>query len=144
MAENSQAQTKTITASGRAREARAGSAGQDAGASKEVLTKESLRKIGEGLNGRHWQTDIASRLGDSKSQMSRYLKGDRQLSPLLPRHLQFILNQRIEEIAALLNTPGMPYAGTPEAQEVEETIRAALDKIPGSRPPRKRSGATIA
>lgn len=144
MAETSQAKLKTHTAHGRTREAGAGSVGADAGAHKEVLTKESLRKIGEGLNGRHWQTDIASRLGDSKSQMSRYLKGDRQLSPLLPRHLQHILVQRMEEIAALLNTPGMPYAGTPEAVEAEEAIRAALGKVPGSRPPRKRSGATLA
>lgn len=127
---------------GRAGETSTGRSGEAAGApNTPVLTKEHLRQIGEALNGKHWQTSVAERTGNSKSQMTRYLNGERDINPMLPRHLQYVLVERIQEIIQLLHTPGMPYAGTQKAQDAIDAVLAAVDPIPGIRPPRKRSGA---
>jgi hypothetical protein len=103
-----------------------------------LLTKEDLRLVGQTLNGKHWQTDIATLIGCSKSQITRYLNGERDLNPLVSRHLQYVLVERVQQIVGLLNVAGMPYAGSPVAQEVIEAVNRALVAVPGAEPPRGR------
>jgi hypothetical protein len=77
-----------------------------------VLTPAQFRKIGSTLNGKHWQADIGQLIGISRSQVTRYLKAEREMNALVPKHLQFVVVERIAQLAALLDLPGMPYAGS--------------------------------
>ena len=103
-----------------------------------VLTPEAFRQIGETLNGQHWQSDIAKAIGCSKSQVTRYLKNERTLNTLVSRHLQFLVVERIMALAALMDLPGMPYAGSQDASKAQSEIIAALADLPGKEPPRDR------
>lgn len=125
-------------AAGRAGEARAGDADQLAAGSgvPGVLTPDDLRHIGKTLNGAHWQADIASLIGCSKSQVTRFLNGQRQLNTLMSHHLQYVIVERINQLIDLLEVDGMPYAGTQEAQEAALKVRAAIAAVPGMEPPR--------
>lgn len=132
--------SEKTAALGRTGETGAGSSGKTSPPNTPVLTKDHLRQLGEALSGKHWQSSVADRTGNSKSQMTRYLNGERDINPMLPRHLQYVLVERVQEIIQLLNIPGMPYAGSQKAQDAIDAVLAALDPIPGTRPPRKRSG----
>lgn len=124
---------------GRAGAPGAGSAGGTAvAACPTVLTPVDLRQIGRTLNGEHWQADIAALIGVSRSQVTRYLNGEREMNTLLARHLQYVVIERIGQLTSVLNTPGMPYAGTPHLRKVMETIMDATATLPGQEPPRTR------
>lgn len=107
-----------------------------------VLTPEVFEEIGKALNGRHWQADVASLIGCSKSQVTRYLKksedprNHRDLSPVVATHLQYVILHRIKLLAEMLGRPGMPYEGTPELAEAQSAIERVLDPMPGREPPR--------
>lgn len=132
--------TPARSAAGRAGEKRMGGAAKSAVRADlpPVLTKENLRVIGRTLNGAHWQADIASLIGLSKSQVTRFLNGQRELNPLISQHLQYVVVERIIQLAQLLHVEGMPYAGSRTAEDVILAIEAAVDKVPGQEPPRER------
>ena len=102
-----------------------------------ILSPEDFRLIGSTLNGDHWQADIAKAIGCSKSQVTRYLNKTRDLNPMVARHLQFVVSERIKALSRLMDLHGMPYAGTAQAREAAETIAEALDPLPGQQPPRE-------
>lgn len=102
-----------------------------------ILSPDDFRRIGSTLNGDHWQADIAKAIGCSKSQVTRYLNQSRDLNPMVARHLQFIINERIVALTRLMGLHGMPHAGTPEAHQALQAIAAALDPLPGQQPPRE-------
>lgn len=112
----------------------AGEAALAAGAT--VLTPETFRTIGSTLNGKHWQADIGQLIGISRSQVTRYLNGERDINPLVPRHLQYVIVERIQALADLLELPGMPYAGSDVARKARKQIIDATIAIPGQEPPR--------
>lgn len=118
--------------------ARAGSAGVPAARPNPpaVLTPTQFRKIGSTLNGKHWQADIGQLIGISRSQVTRYLKAEREMNALVPKHLQFVVVERIAQLAALLDLPGMPYAGSERIQGVISRINAEIATVPGQEPPR--------
>lgn len=145
------AEAKTKTPSRAAAGARPARVPRDAGpvdsgpAAEEtpvVLTQEGFRQIGETLNGTHWQSDVARDLGCSKSQITRYLdttgnpKTSRALSPIIADQLQYVVAERISELADLFNIEGMPHAGTAEALASIAEIKAALERVPGRIPRR--------
>ena len=109
----------------------------------DVISPDDFKLIGRTLNGVHWQADVAYQIGCSKSQVTRYLKKSpdprqhRELDPLISKHLQYLINERIEQLASLMALPGMPYSGTDLAEEVYQTIVQALEKVPGKYPPRR-------
>lgn len=103
-----------------------------------ILTPEDFRTIGSTLNGDHWQADIASLIGCSKSQVTRYLNRSRALSPLISRQLQFVIIERIGQLVNLLDLPGMPDAGSPEVTEARLALVDALAPLYGQEPPRDR------
>ena len=121
-----------------ARKARAGGAeGSAAGAQPELLSADGFRQIGQALNGRHyWQADTAVFLGYSRSQITRYLGGSRDLNPNIASHLQFAITERIALLADCMNLVGMPHAGTPQVAAAIEAIKAALATVPGQKPPK--------
>lgn len=102
-----------------------------------ILSPEDFRRIGSTLNGDHWQADIAKAIGCSKSQVTRYLNQSRDLNPMVARHLQFIICDRIAALTRLMDLHGMPYAGTAQAREVQTAIDKALEPLPGQQPPRE-------
>ena len=102
-----------------------------------ILSPEDFRLIGSTLNGDHWQADIAKAVGCSKSQVTRYLNQSRDLNPLVARHLQFIIVDRIIALVKLMNLSGMPYAGLSQVSEAVETVTQALEPLPGQQPPRE-------
>lgn len=103
-----------------------------------VLTPEDFRTIGSTLNGDHWQADIAKLIGCSKSQITRYLNKSRDLNPLISRHLQFVIIERIGQLLKLLDLPGMPYAGSQEVKDAQRALADALAPLSGQEPPRER------
>ena len=128
-----------LRGSGAAGAARGGGAAPVAvAAAPTILTAADFRRIGHTLNGDHWQADIAKQIGCSKSQVTRYLNESRVLNPLVARHLQYVVVERIMALAALMDLPGMPYAGTPMVSQAESEIIAALAGLPGQEPPRDR------
>lgn len=124
---------------GRAREARAiGPARVPVSASPALLSPDDLRLIGRTLNGEHWQADLAGLVGCSKSQITRYLNGQRTMDALLARHIQYVIVERIQQLSSLLTVPGLPYAGSQTAQDAIAAIQSAMDTVPGQEPPRAR------
>jgi hypothetical protein len=129
---------------GAARAPSAGSAGQPPAGTNlpPVLTPEDFARIGQTLNGKHWQADIAALIGCSKSQVTRYLKkspdprNHRDLNPLTAKHLQFVIVERIRDLVQCLNVPGMPYAGSAETLVAVGEIDRVLTPIAGQEPPR--------
>lgn len=129
---------------GPARTPGVGGAGQPPAGSNlpPVLTPEDFARIGQTLNGKHWQADIAALIGCSKSQVTRYLKkspdprNHRDLNPLTAKHLQFVIVERIRDLVQCLNVPGMPYAGSPETLAAVLGIDQVLTPIAGQEPPR--------
>jgi len=130
-----EAETGTI---GRTREEGGGSAEQSTSRSNspDILTREGLRKIGSTLNGARWQADIAALLGYSKSQITRFLNGQRDLNALLGPQLQFVICERMHQLAELMNVEGMPYANSSEVAEFIAKIEELTKKLPGTEPPR--------
>jgi hypothetical protein len=108
-----------------------------------ILALEDFRKVGEVLNGTHWQSDVSRALGISKSQVTRYLDSSgnpgtsRPLTPLIAAQLQFVITERIRDLAALFQLAGMPHAGDAQAEAAIDMIQQALDLVPGKRPPRR-------
>lgn len=103
-----------------------------------ILTVDNLRHVGRTLNGAHWQADVAALIGCSKSQVTRFLNGQRDLNPLLSHHLQYVIVERIEQLIDLLHVEGMPYAGSQKAEEAIRAVQAAVAQVPGQEPPRDR------
>lgn len=114
-------------------------AGDDEAATSRppVLSRLDFRVIGYTLNGEHWQADVAKLTGISRSQVTRYLNGEREMSPMTGQHMQFVVVERIAALAKVMDRPGMPYAGSPELQEAIQTILTAVGTVPGKEPPRK-------
>lgn len=102
-----------------------------------VLSPEDFRRIGSTLNGDHWQADIAKAIGCSKSQVTRYLNKTRVLNPVVARHLQFVIAERIVALAQLMDLHGMPYAGLSQVDDAVAAITLALEPLPGQPPPRE-------
>lgn len=111
---------------------------ETSGFAPRVLTPEDFRLIGTTLNGKHWQADIAQLIGVSRSQITRYLKSERDINSLTPYHLEYVIVERIAQLVALLEVTGMPYAGTPLLQGVISRINAEIAQVPGKEPPRNR------
>lgn len=105
--------------------------------SAPILSPTDFRRIGSTLNGDHWQADIAKAIGCSKSQVTRYLNQSRDLNPMVARHLQFIICDRIAALTRLMDLHGMPYAGTRQVREAQTAIDKALEPLPGQQPPRE-------
>lgn len=103
-----------------------------------VLSKEHFRHVGRTLNGEHWQADIAKLTGVSRSQVTRFLNGEREINALLSRHMQFVVAERIVQLADAMDTPGMPYAGSQELAQAIKAIKTAVGSVPGQEPPRTR------
>jgi hypothetical protein len=101
-----------------------------------VLTPETFRTVGSTLNGKHWQADIGQLIGISRSQVTRYLKREREMNALVPKHLQYVVVERINQLIEVMALPGMPYANDPALKEVMDEIRAAIARVPGQEPPR--------
>lgn len=114
---------------------------------KVVLTREDFRRIGETLNGSHWQSDVARDIGCSKSQITRYLdtsgnpRTSRVLTVQIAEQLQHVIVQRIGELVDLFNIEGMPHANTTAARMTIDEIKEALERVPGREPPRHRPPA---
>lgn len=122
---------------GRTRDARLGDApGAEGSRAASILTTDDFRRIGRACNGVHWQADVASEIGVSRSQITRYLNGDRIMSPLTARHLQFVIVEHITALAHLFEVSGMPHAGTEAAKTARDAILGALKRVPGQEPPR--------
>ncbi len=123
-----------------ARKARGrGSAANAAGtAPTHVLNRENLGLIGRAMNGAHWKADVAALLGCSKSQLTRVLNGQREPNAMLAQHMQYVLAERIVEIAELMRVDGLPYAGTPDVEAFISNIKALVERVPGQEPPRGR------
>jgi len=103
-----------------------------------VLTAEDFRQIGRVLNGEHWQADVASQIACSKSQITRYLNGTRDLTPLTGKHLQYVLVERVTALLGAMGTLGMPYHGSQALVDATKIIEEALATLPGQEPPRAR------
>lgn len=111
---------------------------ETSGLAPRVLTPEDFRLIGTTLNGKHWQADIAQLIGVSRSQITRYLKSERDINSLTPYHLQYVIVERIQQLAALLSLPAMPHSQTAEGQAAIQQIMRATAQVPGKEPPRNR------
>ncbi|AFO71687.1 hypothetical protein Ccr2_gp145 [Caulobacter phage Ccr2] len=99
-----------------------------------LLSKEAIGQIGEALGGRtHWQASIARRVGVSKSQITRYLNGDRTPNTALGDIFMDLIVGNIEELSDLLSTPGLPEAEgavVAEAQRhIQQAVQLLRDKI---------------
>lgn len=130
------AQAARAGASGTARQR--GDPGAPVAAAPAILTPEDFRIIGETLNGLHWQSDVAKALGCSKSQVTRYLNNERGMTTLVSRYLQFLMVERIMSMMALMDLPGMPFAGTDKLAQAQSEVAAAIADLPGLEPPRDR------
>ncbi|AXQ68345.1 HTH DNA binding protein [Caulobacter phage CcrBL10] len=99
-----------------------------------LLSPEAIGQIGEALGGRtHWQASIARRVGVSKSQITRYLNGDRTPNTALGDSYLELMVDNIEELSELLATPGLPQADSPEVSEarrhIEQAVRLLREKV---------------
>lgn len=101
-----------------------------------ALTPDDFRLIGTTLNGKHWQADIAQLIGVSRSQITRYLKGERDINSLTPHHLQYVIVERIQQLAALIGLPAMPHSQSAQGRAAIEQIIKASSLVPGKEPPR--------
>lgn len=106
------------------------------GAAPPILTPEQFRVVGTTLNGKHWQADIGQLIGISRSQVTRYLNREREINAMVPRHLQYVVVERIIQLAHLMDLPGMPHAGSDEVKQAIAAIVEAAQKAPGQEPPR--------
>lgn len=132
---------------GVAGDAGASGGGPTAPEAPRVLTQEGFRRIGETLNGTHWQSDVAREIGISKSQITRYLdtsgnpRTSRPIPPSMGPELQHIINGRILELAELIDLPGMPWAGTDQAVTAKALLADATRLVEGKPPARFQQDA---
>lgn len=105
------------------------------GASPTLLTKEAFLAIGEALGGRtHWQASLARDVGVSKSQVTRLLNGERTSSTDLADSLKDLLVNNVEELGALLTTPGLPDFDSDATIQAQALIRAAIHLLRNTPP----------
>uniref|UniRef100_A0AB74UKM4 HTH cro/C1-type domain-containing protein n=1 Tax=Caulobacter phage BL57 TaxID=3348355 RepID=A0AB74UKM4_9VIRU len=92
-----------------------------------LLSKEAIGEIGEAIGGRtHWQASAARRVGVSKSQMTRYLNGDRTPNTALADAFHDLMLDNIAELGDLMSTPGLPHADEPIVAEAQALIKKAV------------------
>lgn len=89
-----------------------------------ILNKETIRRIGYTIAGKHWQADVAQAMGISKSQMTRWLNGSRSMPPTLNIAFEQVIYDKLVALADCLVMPGMP-----RSSEVYEVRRLIHDKI---------------
>jgi hypothetical protein len=78
-----------------------------------ALTPDRLKEIGEALNGRHWQSDMAREAGVTKGQITRLLmpvghKGRRTPTTSFAATIDRVIVDKIEDVARLIGHPGSP------------------------------------
>lgn len=112
--------------------AQPGGAGGAKALGPELLSKEAVAALGEAIGGRtHWQSDLARRCGVSKSQVTRYINGERPTNTILAHDLKGLVLDKIETLGELLSTPGLPEADAPEVAQAQEMIRDAIALLRG-------------
>lgn len=99
-----------------------------------ALTPDSLRIIGESLYGKHWQSEIATRIACSKSQVTRYLNQSRGMSSVVASHLQHVIVSKLVDMVDLMDKTGMPHAGSAEVAELRVQVARITGAIPGKAP----------
>lgn len=58
------------------------------------MTPDELRKIGQSLYGKRWQTKLAARLKVNPRTVRRWLSGDRKITPMVADYLMIIFRDR--------------------------------------------------
>ncbi|AFU86629.1 HTH DNA binding protein [Caulobacter phage CcrRogue] len=107
--------------------AQPGSSQGEAAQAAQLLSPEAIGQIGEALGGRtHWQASIARRVGVSKSQITRYLNGDRTPNTALGDSYLELMLDNLAELSDLLSTPGLPQADGADVAEAQRHIHHAV------------------
>lgn len=92
-----------------------------------LLSPSSMRRIGSTIGGEsNWQADVGRQVGYSKSTMTRYLNGTRNITVFLARGLRKLIEHKIDQLSTLLAMEGMPFAGSPETLEAQALIAEAI------------------
>jgi hypothetical protein len=122
-----QTDEKTLTPGGGDEGAAAPGGAEDAVAAQPaVLSADDFRFIGYTLNGMHWQADVSREIAMSKSQITRYLNGTRDIPPSLGIQMKEVILKRVLELTALLTLPGIPGGGTQDMKIVRDQITSAV------------------
>lgn len=101
-----------------------------------LVSKEAFLAIGEALGGRtHWQASLARSVGVSKSQVTRLLNGDRSTNTELADALKDLVVNNVEELGALLNTPGLPDHDSEATIQAQKLIADAVHLLRYNIPP---------
>lgn len=116
-------------------------------AATQQLDVRAVPVFGSVLFGTHWQADLGRAIGLSRSQISRIMKNldpklhllsqEKQARAVRTMPVNFSISlkevvlKKILDLAALLDTPGMPYHDTPEMEEAQKHILKAAKLLRG-------------
>lgn len=95
----------------------------------QYLDPDDLRKIGTALQGRHWQSDVAVGTGNSKSQITRFLKKERAPDYSFNQMLRGLMIDKIDNVSKLLSTKTLPGAQTGNTTKAQALINEALELL---------------
>ena len=87
---------------------------------------EFLKELGQALNGRHWQADMARETFLSKSQITRYMSCERTPDEAFKENLHRILVDKLEDVTAFLGHPALPRAKDNSVKAAKKAIKAAI------------------
>ena len=87
--------------------------------------------FGRALFGKLWQADLSRDLHISKSLLSRTLRGEREPPPRLAYKIKEVVLARVSDASALLDLPGMPFAGSERMAKAQALIKDGLNLLRG-------------